>query len=77
MENFNQQQQTEINKRINAEVSKRLRVEQDLQNQIKWLKIEMKESQLQERVINLETNLRILFISFQNLRILILKLTYL
>ena len=54
MENFNQQQQTEIDRRINAEVSKRLRAEESLQNQIKWLKIELKESSTRERVNKLE-----------------------
>lgn len=62
MDNFNKQQQAEIDKRINKEITDRLRVEEDLQNQIKWLKIELKESQLRERVINLEINLRILLV---------------
>ena len=61
MENFNKQQHAEIDKRINKEVSERMRAEEHLQNQIKWLRIEMKESQLRERVFNLEITLSILF----------------
>ena len=62
MENFNQQQQTEIDKRINEEVSKRLRAEESLQNQIKWLKIELKESSIRERVNKLENHFSFYFI---------------
>ena len=60
MENFNKQQQEEINRRINAVAEQGRVSEEELRRRIKWLKAEMKESQLRERVINLETNLRIL-----------------
>jgi len=62
MENFNKQQQEEINRRINAVAEQGRMSEDELRRRIKWLKAEMKESQLRERVINLETNLRILLI---------------
>ena len=61
MENFNKQQQEEINRRINAVAEQGRMSEEELRRRIKWLKAEMQESQLRERVINLETNLRILF----------------
>ena len=61
MENFNKQQQEEINRRINAVAEQGRVSEEELRRRIKWLKAEMQESQLRERVINLETNLRILF----------------
>ena len=63
MENFNQQQQTEIDRRINAEVSKRLRAEESLQNQIKWLKIELKENSTRERVNKLENQYSFYFVA--------------
>lgn len=62
MENFNQQQQEELSRRINAVAEQGRMSEDELRRRIKWLKAEMKESQLRERVINLETNLRILLI---------------
>ena len=61
MENFNKQQQEEINRRINAVAEQGRMTEEELRRRIKWLKADMKESQLRERVINLETNLSILF----------------
>jgi len=61
MENFNKQQQEEINRRINAVAEQGRMSEEELRRRIKWLKADMKESQLRERVINLETNLSILF----------------
>ena len=61
MENFNKQQQEEINRRINAVAEQGRMSEDELRRRIKWLRADMKESQLRERVINLETNLRILF----------------
>ena len=61
MENFNKQQQEEINRRINAVAEQGRMSEEELRRRIKWLRAEMQESQLRERVINLETNLRILF----------------
>ena len=63
MDNFNQQQQTEIDKRINEEVSKRLRSEESLQNQIKWLKVEIQESNTRERVNKLENQFSFYFIA--------------
>lgn len=63
MDNFNQQQQTEIDKRINAEVSKRLRSEESLQNQIKWLKVEIQEGNTRERVNKLENQFNFYFIA--------------
>ncbi len=63
MENFNQQQQTEIDKRINEEVSKRLRTEESLQNQIKWLKTEIQESNTRERINKLENQFSFYFIA--------------
>lgn len=62
MENFNQQQQEELNRRINAVAEQGRMTEDELRRRIKWLQADMKESQLRERVINLETNLRILLI---------------
>ena len=62
MENFNQQQQEELNRRINAVAEQGRMTEEELRRRIKWLQADMKESQLRERVINLETNLRILLI---------------
>ena len=61
MENFNKQQQEEINRRINAVAEQGRMSEDELRRRIKWLRAEMQESQLRERVINLETNLSILF----------------
>ena len=61
MENFNQQQQEELNRRIKAVAEQGRMTEDELRRRIKWLKADMKESQLRERVINLEVNLRILF----------------
>lgn len=63
MDNFNQQQQTEIDKRINEEVSKRLRTEESLQNQIKWLKTEIQESNTRERINKLENQFSFYFIA--------------
>lgn len=51
-----QQQQLEraINDRIESEMSKRLRAEENLQNELKWLKIELKEERTRERINKLE-----------------------
>lgn len=51
-----EQQQLEraINDRISAEMSKRLRAEENLQNELKWLKIELKEERTRERINKLE-----------------------
>lgn len=60
MSNFNKQQQEELNRRINAVAEQGRMSEDELRRRIKWLKAEMKESQLRERVINLETNISII-----------------
>ena len=62
MSNFNKQQQEELNRRINAVAQQGRMTEDELRRRIKWLQADMKESQLRERVINLETNLRLLLI---------------
>ena len=51
-----EQQQLEraINDRIESEMSKRLRAEENLQNELKWLKIELKEERTRERINKLE-----------------------
>ena len=62
MNTFNKQQQEELNRRIEAVAELGRITEGELSRRINWLQADMKESQLRERVINLETNLRLLLI---------------
>ena len=43
-------------------ISERLRVEERLQNEIKWLKVEIKESRKEERLRALESNWNFMYI---------------
>ena len=43
-------------------ISERLRVEERLQNEIKWLKVEIKESRREERLHALESNWNFMYI---------------
>ena len=56
--NEQQQERREFVEMINE----RLRVEERLQNEIKWLKVEMKESRKEERLRALESNWNFMYV---------------
>ena len=62
MEEKRNEQQTD-RREFNDMISERLRVEERLQNEIKWLKVEIKESRKEERLRALESNWNFMFIS--------------
>ena len=55
-------EQQEERREFEEMISERLRVEERLQNEIKWLKVEIKESRKEERLRALESNWNFMYI---------------
>ena len=60
--NYTKEIDREINDRIQAEIDARFRAEEKLQTELKWLKIELKESRVNERVSILENKLTVAYL---------------
>ena len=62
MKEFTKEIERGINDRIQAEIDARFRAEEKLQTELKWLKIELKESRVNERVSILENKLTVAYL---------------
>ena len=62
MKEFTREIERGINDRIQAEIDARFAAEEKLQNELKWLKIELKESRVNERVSILENKLTVAYL---------------
>ena len=60
--NYTKEIERGINDRIQAEIDARFRAEEKLQTELKWLKIELKESRVNERVSILENKLTVAYL---------------
>jgi hypothetical protein len=69
---FSAQIEREISDRIEREIDSRLRADEKLQNELKWLKAELKKANHRDRLVKIERRFDIVYAVMMILGILIL-----